>query len=403
MHFQAIFETARLINCGHFMSMVLNDYLAGFLGNAAHGHSWHMKPFNKIHRLDGTEVGRGEGNNVSVEFNLLYRWHATISEADDRWTSKMMSHIFGGRTDWQNITVDDYMKVVHDPHSPLIPTGEPRVRDIFPGMNIPRQKDGSYKDEDIARIIQNATSEPAHRYGARATPSSLRIIEVMTIMQGRKWGVCTMNEFRQCMGLKKFNSFEDWNSDPEIANAARQLYQHIDRLELYAGLQAEETMELRPGSGFCIGYTTMRAILADAICLIRGDRFFTTDFTPGNLTAWGFGDVEPVQDNGAFAACLPKLLLRHLPDNYTYNSVYGLFPFFTPESMKKSLTNQGVVTKYDFSAPKTLQPVVVLETLQSIRTVFDDFERFKVTYTDDMKVSIYHFFLLMSRLTRLSS
>lgn len=28
-----------------------------------------------------------------------------------------------------------------------------------------------------------------------------------------------------------------------------------------------------------------RAILADAISLGRGDRFFTTDYTPANLTA----------------------------------------------------------------------------------------------------------------------
>jgi hypothetical protein len=87
----------------------------------------------------------------------------------------------------------------------------------------------------------------------------------------------------------------------------------------------------------------MCAILADAISLVRGDRFFTTDFTPGNLTAWGFKDIEPVEENGAFASCLPKLLLRHLPNNYSYNSVYGLFPFFTPEAMRKSLEKQGVL------------------------------------------------------------
>jgi linoleate 10R-lipoxygenase len=32
---------------------------------------------------------RGQGNVVSVEFNLLYRWHATVSEEDTRWTEKL--------------------------------------------------------------------------------------------------------------------------------------------------------------------------------------------------------------------------------------------------------------------------------------------------------------------------
>jgi len=45
------------------------------------------------------------------------------------------------------------------------------------------------------------------------------------------------------------------------------------------GLQAEETKEPVPGAGLCPGYTVSRAILADAVCLTRGDRFMTVDFT----------------------------------------------------------------------------------------------------------------------------
>ena len=88
-----------------------------------------------------------------------------------------------------------------------------------------------------------------------------------------------MNEFRAFLGLKKFSDFEDWSSDKEVAQAARQLYGHIDNLELYPGLQAEDCIPLGPGSGICCGYTMTRAILADAICLVRGDRFYTTDYT----------------------------------------------------------------------------------------------------------------------------
>lgn len=45
------------------------------------------------------------------------------------------------------------------------------------------------------------------------------------------------------------------------------------------GLQAEETKPPIPGAGLCPGYTISRAILADAVCLTRGDRFLTVDFT----------------------------------------------------------------------------------------------------------------------------
>jgi hypothetical protein len=58
-----------------------------------------------------------------------------------------------------------------------------------------------------------------------------------------------MNEFRIRMGLKPFATFEEWNRDPNIANAAKKLYGTIENLELYAGLHAEETMPLGTGSG----------------------------------------------------------------------------------------------------------------------------------------------------------
>lgn len=48
---------------------------------------------------------------------------------------------------------------------------------------------------------------------------------------------------------------------------------------LKVGLQAEETKPPIPGAGLCPGYTISRAILADAVCLTRGDRFLTVDFT----------------------------------------------------------------------------------------------------------------------------
>ena len=57
------------------------------------------------------------------------------------------------------------------------------------------------------------------------------------------------------------------------------LYGHVDNLELHVGLQAEEAKPPIPGAGLCPGYTISRAILADAVALVRGDRFLTTDFT----------------------------------------------------------------------------------------------------------------------------
>ena len=48
-----------------------------------------------------------------------------------------------------------------------------------------------------------------------------------------------------------YSSFLEWNPDLEIASAAEKLYGHIDRLELYVGLQAEEAKPVIEGAGLC--------------------------------------------------------------------------------------------------------------------------------------------------------
>jgi linoleate 10R-lipoxygenase len=84
--------------------------------------------------------------------------------------------------------------------------------------------------------LQGAIERPAGSFRGRGTPGVLRLIEIMGIEQARQWGVCTMNEFRKFLGLKslsrwiftlilsakgsadiEFESFEEWNPDPEIA------------------------------------------------------------------------------------------------------------------------------------------------------------------------------------------
>lgn len=86
--------------------------------------------------------------------------------------------------------------------------------------SLSREKNGRFRDADLAKILQNATAAPASAFKARGTPEVLRVIEVLSIVQGRKWGVCTvrlfhfvqfmsftplpqLNEFRKFMGLKR--------------------------------------------------------------------------------------------------------------------------------------------------------------------------------------------------------
>ncbi|KAG6815996.1 hypothetical protein H0H87_009602, partial [Tephrocybe sp. NHM501043] len=68
---EQIFQTARLVNGGQFMSTIMGDYVAGFLG-ASEGSNWTLDAFSIIDGKD-LKVERGRGNHVSVEFNIMYR------------------------------------------------------------------------------------------------------------------------------------------------------------------------------------------------------------------------------------------------------------------------------------------------------------------------------------------
>jgi len=40
---------------------------------------------------------QGQGNVVSLEFNLLYRWHACVSQQDADWTEAEFAQLFKGK------------------------------------------------------------------------------------------------------------------------------------------------------------------------------------------------------------------------------------------------------------------------------------------------------------------
>ncbi len=49
-----------------------------------------------------------------------------------------------------------------------------------------------FKDEDIARILHEATEARAGAFKARGIPECLRVIEILGIEQSRSWGACSV-------------------------------------------------------------------------------------------------------------------------------------------------------------------------------------------------------------------
>ncbi|CAA7270854.1 unnamed protein product [Cyclocybe aegerita] len=362
-----IFHRARLVNCGYFMQIILGDYVGAILGLVRDETDWRLNPLMTMRELDHDFAPTGEGNVCSVEFNLLYRWHATLSEPDTEWITGFFDNVFEG-ADPSTVTTQDFKRAAH---KKLI-VEEPVTKWEF--GRIKREVSGRFKDEDLARLLQSATKAYAGAFKARGIPEALRVIEIMGIQQSRSWGTCSLNEFRKFLGLKPYASFKEWNPDPEIYDAAQALYRDIDNLELHVGLQAEEAKKPGPGAGLCPGYTISRAILADAVSLSRGDRFLTADFNPFNFTSWGYQYCQYDPQDGSYGGLLTKLLFQMLPDFYPRGSAYAHFPFLVPEYMEDHMRHMSpdLVDKYTWTEPRRLSPTVAVDRFVDVKKVLED-------------------------------
>ena len=302
-----LFQTARLVTCGLYMQIVLNDYVRTILNLQRVDSDWSLDPRRDFtNSLGRTTIDKAIGNQISVEFSLMYRWHSTISVKDERWleqhTTKLLPDIKVEDTSVRGLYTDMYQFASRQPSDPSKRTWD----------GLPRQPGGYFEDADLVKILTEATEDTAASFGPRQVPIALKAIEVMSIKQARAWGVASLNEVRRHFGMKAHKSFSDINSDPEIAAALETLYGDVENVELYPGVVVEDPKApMTPGSGLCAGFTTSRAILSDAMALVRGDRFYTVDYTPFHLTAFGYKEASS-DSSVAGDGVMYKLLMRAL-------------------------------------------------------------------------------------------
>lgn len=319
---------------------------------------------------------RGTGSHVSVEFAVLYHWHAALSAADDKWMEEIVRSVFPDLKSVDDVTIEMFHKVMmkygHDLKDKL-------PKDwTFGGLE--RGADGRFVNAELSELIKNCIEEPAHAFGAHGTPASLKVVDLMGQLQARDmFNVCTLNEFRRYLNLKPYETFEDWCMDTETAKAAELLYGHIENMELYPGLMAECTKPPMPGSGVCPGQTTGRGILDDAVALVRGDRFLSYDFNSNTLTQWGAALLSETQQ-GSYGGVLPKLIFQGLPGGFPGTSSYAMLPFYTPEAARGILKGNGVIEKYKLERPPSGFNIVSVQTQAGCKSIFEDRESFVVMY-----------------------
>jgi len=361
-----IFQLSRNINVGFFATVVLKDYVAAILNTPRADSTWSLDLGKEI-KSGGSRVERGSGNVVSVEFAVLYHWHAALSAADATWMEGLIRENLPELKSLDDMTPELFYKVVMTEGHKLMGT----LPKDWTFYNYKRGADGRFNDTELAELIKDCIEEPAHAFGAHGTPASLKVVDIMGQLQARElFNVCTMNEFRQYLNLKPYDSFEAWCEDKDTARAAELLYGHIDNLELYPGLMAECTKPAVPGSGVCPGQTTGRGILDDAVALVRGDRFLSYDFNGNTLTNWGVSKLADIP-GGAYGGMLPKLIFSALPASFSGTSSYALLPFYTPKATVGILRDNKVIAKYVTTRPGVNNVATVVSTREGVRQVLN--------------------------------
>ncbi|KAF8538686.1 fatty acid oxygenase [Trichophaea hybrida] len=371
-----LFQTAKLVTCGLYVNIILNDYVKNILNLNRVQSSWSLDPRDDFGHLydQTTAIPSATGNAVSVEFNLIYRWHACISTRDAKWTENFYEHNFGV-SDPSTIPPEELQRKLR-----AWAQGLPKDPSKWEFSGLKRGRDGKFDDRELVDLITKSTEDIAGSFGPKNIPKVMRSVEILGIIQARKWKVATLNEFRQFFQLTPHKTFEDLNPDPTIAQTLKNLYEHPDKVELYPGILAEDAKKpLVPGSGLCAGFTISKAILSDAVSLTRGDRLYTIDYTPSSLTNWGYTEVasDPAVIQGRV---LYKLFMNAFPGWYRSNSVYAMFPFTVPSETKTILEGFGTAKDFSFDLPSYIPQPTPCFTYRAVKEVLRDNNRFHVPW-----------------------
>ncbi|KAK0335375.1 hypothetical protein LTR59_009053 [Friedmanniomyces endolithicus] len=372
-----LFQTGRLITCGLYVNMILIDYVRTILNLNRTDENWQLNP--RVDIPGGPAMGTG--NQVSAEFNLVYRWHSAVSEKDDKWSQQLFKEIVPGISAAEAAQPDkirSFLMVLAKKETDFTSKAPPdRPWPALKEDVLDRIKDGplegTFKDDDLAKIVTDSIEDCANAYGPQQVPTVMKAIEILGIQQARTWQVATLNEFREHFGLKPYRKFEEITDNREVSDALKHLYDTPDNVELYPGLVIEDAKRpFTPGSGLCPGFTVSRGVLSDAVALVRGDRFFTTNYTPASLTNWGYQECSSDVniDNG-----------RALPNNYDPASVYAHYPMTVPhgtDGMAEVLKKLGKAHRYtdlvDGPAPRSQRTVIY--SYDAVAKVLKDTDRF---------------------------
>ncbi|GAX43068.1 heme peroxidase [Tolypothrix sp. NIES-4075] len=190
---ERLFQTARNIVMAEFLKIVLEDYIN-------HITPYHFQFFTDP--LAFTDEKWYRHNWMSVEFSLVYRWHSMLPDTL-----------------------------------------------MYNGQKLPMPASMWNNDMIISKglgaIFEESCSQPAAQLSLFNTPEFLIPTEIASIRMGREAKLRSYNDYRELCKYPRVTNFNQISGDEKVQQELQRLYGHVDNIELYVGLYAED---LRPNS-----------------------------------------------------------------------------------------------------------------------------------------------------------
>src|SRR5262245_25814851 len=296
---EQLFSTARLVNAALIAKIHSLEWTPGILAHPTvrigMGGNWWGLVGERLRRL----LGR------PGEWDVL--WGIPGSLTDHHSAPYAMTEEFVAIYRMHPLLPDDFALFSARDGSSL---GEPLALAGVAGLNTNRLRAQTAPEDLLYSLgIANPGAITLHNYPKglqrldrrllHAKDNSLPIdLAAVDVLRDRERGVPRYNAFRAMLHLPPVRTFEELS--PRWAAELRDVYQHVDRIDLMVGLFAET-----PPRGFGFSDTAFRLFVLMASRRLKSDRFFTTDYTPAVYTQTGLDWIANTE--------MKDVLLRHYP------------------------------------------------------------------------------------------
>ena len=135
----------------------MNDYVGTLIGIPELNTAWFLDPYvgAGTEPLSAQATPIATGNQVSCEFNLVYRFHMIISDRDDKWTQEFMKKLFPDK-DPATMTLEEFMTGLVGYLATI--DSDPAKRNLG---DLKRAADGTFDDATLIQILTETTEDCA--------------------------------------------------------------------------------------------------------------------------------------------------------------------------------------------------------------------------------------------------